>query len=185
MKIEFRIAATPDEFDIIRRMNNDVFASEIGQHEASPDGRLVDPFESRSQFLLAFDSGREAAMVCFHCQPPYSVERKLADPTILDSLPRPLYEIRLLAVGPTYRGSSVLTLLLVKLFDILRERRAKSIVISGITSQAQMYETLGFTPLGPPVQSGAAEFIPMMLDLDHLPGRAEAIRRRYAGRAGN
>lgn len=185
MKLEFRLAAAPGDYDAIRRMNNDVFASEIGQHEISPDGMLVDAFESRSDFLLAFDSSHLAAMVSFHCQPPFSVEKKLACPDLLASLPGPLYEIRLLAVDPAYRGSHVLTLLLIRLFDVLCTRGARTVVISGIATRASMYRTIGFSPLGPAVQSGAAEFIPMSLDLHQLTSRAEGIRQRYAGRAGN
>ncbi len=76
MNLNIRLAASPEDFEVIRRMNNQVFACEIGQHEASPDGSLVDPFESRSQFLLAFDSGYPAAMVSFHDRRPFSVEKK-------------------------------------------------------------------------------------------------------------
>jgi len=185
VKLAFRLAATPDDYDIIRRMNNDVFASEIGQHQASPDGRLVDALESRSDFLLAFDSRRLAAMVSFHGQPPFSVEGKLPGPGSLVSLPGPVFEIRLLAVDPAYRGTHVLMLLLIRLFDILCGKGARTVVISGIASRASMYRKMGFMPLGPAVRSGAAEFIPMALDLHHLPLRADAIRRRYAGRVGN
>lgn len=182
MRITFRLATTADDLDIVRRMNNDVFALEIGQHEPAPDGRLVDGLESRSTFLLAFDSEQPAAMVSFHSQPPYSVEGKLADPLVLGALPGPIFEIRLLAVDPGHRGTPVLTLLLVRLFDILRGQGARTVVISGIAARASMYLTMGFRPLGPAVRSGAAEFVPMALDLANLPPRAEAIRRRYTGR---
>lgn len=182
MKLTVRLAASPEDFDSIRRMNNQVFAFEIGQHEASLDGRLVDPFESRSQFLLAFDSDLPVAMVSFHGQPPYSVVKKLADPSVLDTLPGPLFEIRLLAIDPAHRGTPLLTILLARLFDGLREHGARTAIISGITTRAPMYRAMGFVEIGPAVQSGSAEFFPMALDLENLPASARAIYSRYAGR---
>ncbi len=184
MNLNIRLAASPEDFEVIRRMNNQVFACEIGQHEASPDGSLVDPFESRSQFLLAFDSGYPAAMVSFHDRRPFSVEKKLADPSIIAKLPGPVFEIRLLAVDPAYRGTPLLTILLVRLFEILREFGARTAIISGITTRAQMYRAMGFSELGPASRSGSAEFFPMALDLENLPRSAQAIYARYAGRTG-
>ncbi len=182
MNLTFRLADSPEDFDVIRRMNNQIFACEIGQHEASPDGRLVDPLESRSRFLLAFDSGHPAAMISFHGQPPFSAEKKLADPSVIAALPGPVFEIRLLAIDPAYRGTPLLTILLVRLFDILRERGVRTAIISGITPRAPMYRAMGFIELGPAVQSGSAEFFPMALDLENLPASARAICSRYAGR---
>jgi GNAT superfamily N-acetyltransferase len=184
VKLEFRLAAAPGDYDIIRRMNNDVFAIEIGQHEPAPDGRLVDGFESRSMFLLAFDSDQPAAMVSFHSQPPYSVEAKLDDPLVLAGLPGPIFEIRLLAIHPFHRGTPLLAALLVRLFGAVRERGARTLVISGIAGRRAMYHSMGFVELGPEVRRGEAGFIPMALDLESLPPNAEAIRRRYAGRMG-
>ncbi len=182
MNLSIRLADSTEDFDTIRRMNNQIFACEIGQHDASPDGLLVDPLESRSQFLLAFDSGHPAAMVSFHDRPPFSAEKKLADPSVIATLPGPVFEIRLLAVDPAYRGTPLLTILLARLFEILRERGARTAIISGITTRAPLYRAMGFAELGAAVRSGSAEFLPMALDLENLPPSAHAIYSRYAGR---
>ena len=168
--------------EMIRRMNNDVFACEIGQHEPSPDGRLIDPFEARSRFLIAVEDERILAMVSFHREPPFSVEKKLKDPSVLMSLAAPLFEIRLLAIDPAHRLTSLLTRLLVRLYGLLVAEGARTVVISALTLRLPMYEFMGFRPIGPPVRSGGAAFTPMALDLASLPPSAKAVYERYACR---
>lgn len=166
--------------EMIRHMNNDVFACEIGQHEPAPDGRLIDPFESRSRFLIAVEKGRLLAMISFHSEPPFSVEKKLSDPSVLMELEAPLFEIRLLAIDPAHRLTPLLPRLLVHLYRLLDAAGARTLVISALSLRLPMYEFMGFRPIGPAVHSGGAAFIPMALDLTRLPPSAKAVHDRYA-----
>lgn len=174
MKFVYRRAETEEDFERLRRLNHATFAEELGQYEPRPDGRLIDRFEDRSRFLLAMDGERLAAMVCWSMTPPFSVESRLEDPRILERLPQPVCEVRLLAVEREYRHTTVFAGLLAKLLEELREAGAATLVISGLEQRRAMYERLGFRAIGEPVPQGAARFIPMALPLHELP---ERIRR--------
>ncbi len=158
----------------IRRLNHAVFAEELGQHEPRPDGLLIDRFEAKSRFLLAMDGDRLAAMVCWSMTPPFSVESRLEDPRILEQLPQPVCEVRLLAIDPDYRHTTVFAGLLAALLTEVRAAGAATLVISGLQERRSLYERLGFGALGAPVPQGAARFVPMALVLEALPDR---IRR--------
>jgi hypothetical protein len=180
VSIDIRLAATAADMELIRCMNNDVFACEVGQHEPAPDGRLIDPLETRSRFLVGIEDGSLIAMVSFHSEPPYSVEKKLSDPEVLKALSAPVFEIRLLAVHPAHRSTNLLARLLVRLHGLLTAAGARTLVISALALRLPMYEFMGFRALGPAVQSGGAAFVPMALDMAGLPPRAKALCARYA-----
>ncbi|MGB9610586.1 MAG: GNAT family N-acetyltransferase, partial [Bryobacteraceae bacterium] len=115
MKVIYRYAETEEDFDRLRRLNHAAFAEELGQHEPRPNGRLIDRFEQKSRFLLALEGERLAAMVCWSMERPFSVESRLSDARVLEELPQPLCEVRLLAVAREYRHTGVFAGLLAKL----------------------------------------------------------------------
>lgn len=184
MKFVYRAAESPEDFDRIRQLNHAAFAEELGQHERRADGRLIDRFEAKSRFLLALDGDRLAAMVCWSMERPFSVEPRLADPRVLDALPQPLCEVRLLAIARDYRHTTVFAGLLAKLLEEVRQAGAATLLISGFEERAGMYEKMGFRALGPAVPQGAARFVPMALRLDELPERiaheAARVQRRIS-----
>src|SRR5260370_33670616 len=51
--------------------------------------------------------------------------------------------------------------------------------ISGIQERQEMYERLGFAPLGPAVPSGQASFVPMVLTVGQLPFRMERLKKLW------
>lgn len=173
MKLVYRAAETEDDYDQLRRLNHAAFAEELGQHEARPDGRLADRFEAKSRYLLALDGERLAAMICWSMDRPFSVESRLPDVGLLEELPQPLCEVRLLAVERGYRHTAVFAGLLAKVLEEVRNAGAATLLISGVEERAGMYEKLGFRALGPAVAQGAARFVPMALSLDALPERIE------------
>src|SRR5438128_2866557 len=99
MAVSFKQADSVAEFEQIHRFNYKTFAAEIGQHTPDGTGVLVDRFHDRNTYFIALESGEESGeligMVSVNGNPPFSVEAKLADRAILDSLPRPVLEIRL------------------------------------------------------------------------------------------
>ncbi|WP_321471357.1 GNAT family N-acyltransferase [uncultured Paludibaculum sp.] len=165
MQYLFKVAETPDEYDQIRRLNHRVFAEEVRQHEPTADGRLIDSREAVSRFFIAVCEGRVAGMVCTCAQRPFSVEKRLADPSILDTLAGPLLEARLLAIEPAYRKRMLFLGLLELMVATAISDGFATLLISGITTRQAMYQRMGFQPLGPPTVSGAAEFTPMAMAL--------------------
>lgn len=177
MSYAFREAATEAEFEQIRRLNHLAFADELGQHPASPDGRLVDARETSSRHFVALCGERVVGMVCASMVRPFSVESRLPDAGVIDAFPPPLCEVRLLAIEPGHRNTLVLSGLLLCLLRAILASGAGTLLISGVVSRLEMYRRLGFRPLGPPVPQGRTAFVPMALRLDDLP---ELVRRGAA-----
>ncbi|MSP21770.1 MAG: aminotransferase class V-fold PLP-dependent enzyme [Dehalococcoidia bacterium] len=163
-----RSARGPADFDAIRRLNEAVFAREIGQHEPSADGRLVDQFEARSRFYTAWRGNELVGMVCYATGAggPLSIEAKLDDARIIDAYRPTAIEIRLLAVRPGERNSRAAWLMLRDLARDVVQLGYRYALISGIDSQMRLYQRFGFTALGPPVRRRDALFTPMVLTLD-------------------
>ena len=158
MKYRFKRAETDQEFAEIARLNHAVFAAELGQHAPRPDNALVDKFHQKNTYLMALDGEHLAGMIAMHYEPPFSVAEKLADPSVLDRLGR-IAEIRLLAVDPAFRKGVVVAGLFWFVIEYCRDR--DTLVISGRVEEEKLYRNLGFHPMGPPVASGKAMFVPM------------------------
>ncbi len=165
-----RDAHGPADFDAIRRLNEAVFAREIGQHAPSDDGRLIDQFEDRSRFYTAWRGDELVGMVCYGtgADGPFSIDGKLDDPSVIDAYRDAAIEIRLLAVKPGERMTRACWLMLRELARDVVKEGYRFALISGIESQQRLYQRAGFTALGPPVRRGGALFTPMMLTLDRF-----------------
>jgi hypothetical protein len=170
----FKQPETREEFDQLFRLNHEVFAGELGQYATSASGRLVDKFHAKNRYVIALEGERVVGMAALHAEPPYSVAGKLPDPRVLDGLGR-VAEIRLLAIHPGYRKGALLRGLLLAVFAHARE--FDTVVISGRVEEQRMYSALGFNPLGPPVPSGEAEFVPMAARVSVLASHADRARR--------
>lgn len=165
MPYVFRVAETAEEYDQIRCLNHRVFAEEVRQHPPAADGRLIDSREAISRFFVALVDNRVAGMVCTCPRRPFSMEKRLADPSILDTLPGPLLEARLLAIEPAYRKRMLFLGMLELMVATAISEGYATLLISGITERLRMYQRMGFRPLGPAVPYGAASFTPMAMAL--------------------
>ncbi|MGC4049422.1 MAG: GNAT family N-acyltransferase [Paludibaculum sp.] len=165
MPYVFKVAETADEFDQIRRLNHRVFAEEVRQHPATADGRLIDSRESISRFFVALAGSRVVGMVCTCARRPFSIESRLADSSILETLPAPLLEARLLAIEPAYRKRMLFLGMLELMIGTAISEGYATLLISAISDRLRMYQRMGFHPLGPAVQCGDAWFTPMAMDL--------------------
>src|SRR6266852_1601010 len=99
-----KLAETEAEYRGLRRLNHQIFALELGQHEATPDGLLTDRFEDRSRYIIALRDEAVIGMVAIHDKPPFSIEQRLADASVLDRIPGRKLEVRLLAIHPAHRN---------------------------------------------------------------------------------
>jgi aspartate aminotransferase-like enzyme len=165
MDIQFKQAESSEELEQIHRLNHRIFAAEIGQHEQTADGRLIDKFHSRNCYFIAVQNGRVIAMVSVHDGPEFSVAARLADKSILTSLRAPL-EVRLLAILPEFRKRSILAGLFWQVFHYAHAHQYSHLLISGIIERLPMYTKMGFCPIGPPVADRAASFVPMCMSLE-------------------
>jgi aspartate aminotransferase-like enzyme len=171
----FKCADTKDEFEQIHRLNYQTFVGEIPQHHDNGSGALVDKFHDKNAYFIVLKDGCVIGMVSAHDRPPFSIASRLPDPGILtQSGTRPL-EVRLLAVEPKERNSTVFFGLIYTLYRYAVRSGYSHLFISAVDTRLDLYERLGFSPQGPAVQSGNAFFVPMALDLHQIPYRMERV----------
>jgi predicted N-acetyltransferase YhbS len=167
MRLTYKIAG-PAEFEAIHRLNHEVFAGEIPQHTPNSSHRLVDRFHEENTYVVCLSAHELVGMVCGRCTRPFSLDQKLEN---LDQwLPdhRKAVEIRLLAIAPEYRKTSVFIGLLARLSRHFISEGCDLAVISGTVRQLKLYRHLGFEPFAEPVGSAEARYQPMYLTLDAL-----------------
>lgn len=172
----FKRADTSDELDAVHRLNYQTFVAEIPQHADPGGGRLVDKFHDKNAYFIVSHRGRVVGMLSGHDQPPFSVADRLSDPAVLEAPGvRPL-EVRLLAVEPAKRNSTVFFGLLWSLYRHAQEGGYTHLFISGLKERTKLYRRLGFEALGPAVPCGEAAYVPMVLRVGQLPAKVERVK---------
>ena len=104
---EFKCADTRQEFEQIHCLNYRTFVSEIPQHPDTGSGMLVDKFHGKNTYLIVLRDDKVVGMLSAHDQPPFSVADRLRDPTILTRPGMRPLEVRLLAIEPRERNSTL------------------------------------------------------------------------------
>lgn len=179
---EFKLAETPEELEQVHRLNYQTFVQEIHQHPDSGSGVLVDKFHRKNSYLIGLREGRLIAMLSYHDQPPFSVVDRMPDPAVLaEQGVRPL-EVRLLAIEPGERQSTVVGALMWCLLQNAKANGHTHFVISGVVEQKDFYTHMGFETLGPPVGQGRACYIPMWATLDRVGESLERTLMLWARR---
>jgi len=183
----FKRAEAGEETAQVHRLNYRTFVHEIHQYPDNGDGFLVDKFHDKNVYFICRRGERVVAMISAHGQPPFSVADRLSDPSILFRPDiRPL-EVRLLAIEPEERHSTVFIGLVWELYEHARDNGYTDLVISGVVEKESLYQHLGFAPLGPAVPSGRTAFVPMRVSLRHLESKLQRVMslwRRHVQRAG-
>ena len=173
--LRFKIAGEASEFEAIHRLNYKTFVEEIPQHASNADQRLVDKFHAENTYAIALHGDRLVGMVCGRTARPFSLDQKI--PNLDAHLPegRRVVEVRLLSVEKEYRNSSVFSKLVGLLAQHFRDLGFDLAIISGTLRQTKLYRHLGFTPFGPVVGTGDAQFQPMYLTLEKFIQMAKVL----------
>jgi GNAT superfamily N-acetyltransferase len=166
-RLEFRIAEETD-FEAIHRLNYRTFVEEIPQHPPNASRRLVDRFHSQNIYVICTAAGALVGMTCGRYSRPFSLDDKVPDLDRWLPTHEKAVEIRLLAVEPAYRGTTVFHGLLVFLARHFQRIGCDLALISGTVRQLDLYRHLGFEPFGARVGSAEATYQPMFLTLAAL-----------------
>jgi len=170
-RLWFGRATRVDEFEQVFRLNHQTFAGEIPQHPVRNDSRLVDRFHAENEYVICKDDEDVVGMIAVRGRRPFSLDEKLPDLDRYLPANRPVCEIRLLAVRPGYRHSSVLPGLVRELARVCRRHGYEYAVISGTTRQLRLYAHLGFEPFGPLVGKSGAYYQPMGIAIERFSSR--------------
>lgn len=174
----YKIATEPYEFELIHRLNYRTFVEEIPQHASNPEGRLVDRFHDENTYVICMSGDELLGMIALRGQRPFSLDLKLSGlDSYLQANSKPL-EIRLLAVDPRHRKTTVLLGMMLRCVEVSKARGYDIGLISGTTRQLKLYEHLGFRPFGPLVGTPEAMFQPMYLTWEAFETRVGALIER-------
>lgn len=179
----FKIADSNEEFEAIHALNYRTFVEEIPQHPPNKQRRLVDAFHDENTYAICKVDDELIGMIAGRANRPFSLDRKLdnLDPFLPPH--RSPVEVRLLAVEPAYRKSSVFAQLVHVLATHFSARGHDLALISGTLRQTKLYQHMGFTPFGPQVGTKEALYQPMYLDLNayaDLSQKLDQIKKHEA-----
>jgi aspartate aminotransferase-like enzyme/GNAT superfamily N-acetyltransferase len=162
--LTFKVASEPWEFDQIHRLNYKTFVEEIPQHQANPDGVLVDRFHATNIYFIALAERQVVGMVSCHFDRPFSLDQKVENlQGYLPNEAKNVCEVRLLATDKEHRGGRVFFGLIATLVQYLVDEGCDLALISGTTRQLKLYRHMGFEPFGPLVGTAGAMYQPMFL----------------------
>lgn len=181
----FKRAETDQEFEQIHRLNYRTFVDEIPQHAGNGQGLLVDKFHTKNAYFIVLREGRVIGMVSGHDQPPFSIADRLSDPKVIERPDSKPLEVRLLAIEPDQRNSTIFFGLLWVLYQHAQKHGYTELYISGFKERVKLYKRLGFEALGPAVPHGKASFVPMVLKVGHLPPRVARVKQLWEAHIDN
>ena len=167
--VVYKIADKPEEFRQINALNYATFVEEIPQHAANADRLLVDKFNKQNTYIIALnEAGILMGMICVHHDRPFSLDHKIKN---LDALLPPhnrICEIRLLAVKPEYRNTTVFAGLIKTMFAYTQDNGFDFAVISGTERQVKLYKKIGFEIFADAVGTPEALYYPMYVRADRF-----------------
>lgn len=160
-----KIARTEKEFEAIARLNYETFVEEIPQHEPNEARLLVDKFHAENTYIVMYKDAELIGMLAFRDQRPFSIDGKIgAVEHYLEAAHcEKMCEVRLLAIKKEYRVGRVFLRLAQALYAYVMDKGYSACVISGITSQEQLYKHIGFRQFADVVGTEDARFLPMVL----------------------
>jgi aspartate aminotransferase-like enzyme len=181
----FKQADSQEEFEQIHALNYRTFVTEVQQHPDPGSAALVDKFHAKSVYLIVLrrcdgDARcRVVGMLSVHGQAPFSVADRLPDASLLTRPgTRPL-EVRLLAIEREERNSTLFFGLIWSLYDYAQRHDYTHLFISAYEQRLDLYQRIGFVPLGPAVPCGNASFVPMVLPVGELPERMRRVKQQW------
>lgn len=180
MNFQIQIA-TERDWDAIARLNHDTFAMELGQYEASKNGRKTDRLHATNLYVVAYAADELVGMLAMTLPNTATVSTFKRLATITEDLRDNLYktvEIRLLAIKPEHRGQGLYNHLILFVLQYCDQHNIERIIISGIANKVPLYEYMGFKTISEPVAEGKAVYYPMLLTRQQF--EASPFRQKLA-----
>ncbi len=161
MKSKLHLSITTDCQRIeIDRIRHDIYAKELGQFDARPDGVLTDRAEVKSIYITAVEN--EALVGFVGITPPtsprYSADHYLSRSDIPVQFDERLYEIRALTVIDPARGSLVAPALMYAAFRWIQAQGGEQLMAIGHRKVVDMYQRIGMKRVGRQFQCGHLEY---------------------------
>lgn len=168
--MQFKIADQAQEFEQIHRLNYRTFVEEIPQHPANPERRLVDKFHDENTYFIALQGETLIGMLTLRAARPFSLDGKVDNldqylPQAKPDSVQKICEIRLLAIEPAYRHTSVFAKLFHFALTTCLKQEFTFALVSATVLQEKLYANMGFTAFANLVGKPGAMYQPMYLVL--------------------
>lgn len=162
--------ATGPERAHIAALRHEVYALELGQHAANRDGRLADALDAYNINLVARTGGAVGGFVSLTPpgSPAYSIDKYFPREQLPFAVDDGLWEVRLLTVPRSHRGSEIATLLMYAALRWVESHGGTRIVVIGRREIAGLYSRLGMRPTGHSTRSGAVTYDLMVAGITEL-----------------
>jgi hypothetical protein len=178
-RYEFKTAESVRERTEVNRLLYRTFVLEIPRYDDPGTDYLIDRFDRRNIYFVAIHDGSVCGTLAVHGGPFFSVASAIADSNVLAHLRRPLLEARIFAVDSRHRLGVVFAGLACSVHRYAVSKGYANILISGLERRRDMYQRMGFRPLGPAVLRGSDRFVPMSLDLATAPAQVRKDLKRW------
>ena len=169
--------ARDSDRDSIYALRHEVYAEELHQHPTTCNRMLSDSLDAFNEYIVAKIDGRLVGFVSI--TPPgfgrYSIDKYLARENVDLSFDEGLYEMRILTVARSHRGTRLAAALMYAAGRLAEERSGTHLVAMGRIEVLSIYLKHGFQPLGYRIRAGAVTFELLSASIQHL--RATVERR--------
>ena len=157
--LSISVAAAADREEIYR-LRHEVYARELRQHPANAATRLRDALDAGNTYIVARVAGKVGGFVSITPPGPrgYSIDKYFRRGELPFPVDDGLYEVRLLTVRQTHRGSDVAALLMYAAFRWVEAHGGRHIVAIGRREILELYLKVGLLPAGKSVRSGAVTY---------------------------
>lgn len=176
----FKTAESARERAEVNRLLYRTFVQEIPRYDDPGTGYLVDRFDRSNIYFVAICDGSVCGTMAVHNGPEFSVASAIADSSVLGQLRHPLLEARIFAVDSHHRLGVVFAGLACSVYRHAVSNGYANILISGLQRRQDMYERMGFRRLGPAVNRGSDQFVPMSLAPETIPAQVEKDLNRWS-----
>ena len=141
---------TKDNTELIDHIRHDVYAAELGQFDAQPDGTLHDRPEVGSIYLVAYENEGLVGFVGITppTSPAYSIDHYIERGATGLEFDEGLFEIRALTVIDQSRGTRIAPALMYAAFRWVQDNGGTQLVAIGHSKVRDMYIRLGMRPQG-------------------------------------
>jgi len=158
-KLTVRVATT-EERETIYRLRHEVYARELDQYSIQTDGRLTDALDAFNIYLVASDGKQIHGFISI--TPPghgqYSVDKYLKREQLPFPVDNGLYEIRIMTVPKSSRGTVLASVLMYAAFRWIESHGGTRIMCIGRNEIYSVHVRVGLKDTGLTVKAGAVSY---------------------------
>lgn len=158
-EIQIRIGDQTDR-QTIYRMRHAVYATELSQHSENQDLSLTDSLDEFNVYIVAKVENQVVGFISI--TPPdkntYSIDKYLSRDSLPFAIDDGTFEIRILTIDKSSRGSRIATLLMYASLRWIESNGGTRVVVIGRVELQDLYLKIGLKKTGIQVNSGALTF---------------------------